>query len=110
MNTQVGHLAKNRIVRDMQGNIIDWFDEVNGGWIIQKRAVVNKEAWEAHLKKEADKAEAAKAVTMAKIREDYPETKDGGQKKSEEDKVANLEKRVDKMDDKLDAILNALKK
>lgn len=106
-NTQVGKLHKNRIVKDLNGGIIDWFDEANGGWIVKSRGVVNKERWNEHVAKELDKKEAAKAVANPKIREDYPETKEGVEEPS---KVAALEKRVTEMDGKLEAILKAVSK
>lgn len=103
-----GHLAKNKIVKDMHGNIIDLYDESQGGWIVQKRAIVNQEAWQRLVQREQDKIEAAKAVTMAKIRDDYPETKEGTN--SSTGKVDELEKKVNAMDDKLEQILKALQK
>lgn len=106
-NTQVGKLHKNKIVKDLNGGIIDWFDEANGGWIVKGRAVVNKERWNEHVNKQKDKEEAAKALTLAKTREDYPETKDGVQEPSRVDK---LEEKVEALDSKLDAILKAVSK
>lgn len=108
MSTVVGRLAKNKIVKDFNGGIIDWFDEAKGGWIVQKRAIVNMEAWNAHLQKEKDRAEAASAIGKAKIRDDYPENADGTNSSSP--KVQELENKVNAMDDKLNAILEALKK
>lgn len=105
MSTQVGRLAKNKIVKGMSGNIIDWFNEEEGGWIIQKGVVINQEAWNKHVQKEQDRLEAAKAVGMAKIREDYPEQAPHQMKKVEE-----LETKVTAMDDKLNKILEALSK
>lgn len=109
MSTVVGQrLAKNKIVRDTSGAIIDWFDEVNGGWIVQKRVVVNMDAWNAHLQKEKDRAEAASAIGKAKIRDDYPETREGTNTSNA--KVDELDKKVNAMDEKLNAILEVLKK
>ena len=109
MTTVVGRLAKNKIVRDTSGAIIDWFDEVNGGWIVQKRVIVNMDAWNAHLQKEKDRAEAASAIGKAKIRDDYPENREGNNSNSSK-KVDELEKKVTDMDDKIDKILEALSK
>lgn len=91
----------------MNGSIIDWFNEKEGGWIIQKRQIVNVEAWNRHLQVEKDKLESAKAVSQAKIREDYPEQKAG---ENSSDKVKELDERVTAMDTKLDAILKAINK
>lgn len=92
MAVQVGKLHKNKIVKDLSGNIIDWFDEVNGGWIVQKRVIVNHERWNEEVRKQKDRAEAAKAATMAKIRDDYPELKEGEEQQS--GKTEKLEKEV----------------
>lgn len=108
MTTVVGRLAKNKIVKDLNGGIIDWFDEAKGGWIVQKRMVINHDVWNNHLQKEQDKIEAASAVSKAKIRDDYPENPDGSN--SNNAKVTELENKVTAMDDKLNAILEALKK
>lgn len=108
MSTVVGRLAKNKVVKDFNGGIIDWFDESKGGWIVQKRAIVNMVEWEKHLQKEKDKVEAAAAIGKAKIRDDYPEHQDGSN--SNNTKVNELETKVNAMDDKLNAILEALKK
>lgn len=106
-NTHVGKLHKNRIVKDLNGGIIDWFDEANGGWIVKSRQVINKERWNQEMAKQQDKVDAAKAVTMAKVREDYPETKEGT---TEPTKVDKLEKEVNEMKDTLQAILKAVQK
>lgn len=103
MATKVGKLHKNRIVRDLRGNIVDWIDEADGGWIVQKGQVVNPDKWNEHLQKEKDRQEAAKAVTL-QATNDVPE------RASTPSKVEELEKRMDGIDDKLDSILNALKR
>lgn len=112
MGTKVGRLHKNKIVRDFGGNIIDWYDEARGGWIVQKRQVINKELWNEHLKKEEDKKEAAKAVSLQRTDNDNPErnTVPTLDKKMEE-----FEKKIDeKLDKKLDEfaakILKAIQK
>ena len=109
MSTYAGRLARNKIVRDLDGNIIDWYNEAQGGWIIQKRQIVNQEVWNAFVQKEIDKREAAKAVSQAKIREEdiSQPTKEIKQDNKE---MKKLEKRVNDMDKKLDAIINALNK
>ena len=103
-NIKVGRLAKNRLVKDLGGNIIDWYDEANGGWIVQKRQIVNMDKWNEHLQKEKDRQEAAKAVTMQKVDPKAPD------RSVNPSKIDELEKRIDGVDSKLDAILSALKK
>ena len=51
-------------MKDMSGNIINLLDETDGGYIIRNRQVVNQEKYDAIVKKEQDRQEAAKAVTM----------------------------------------------
>lgn len=106
-NTQVGKLHKNKIVKDLRGKIIDWFDEADGGWIIKSRQVVNKERWEKELLKQKDKAEAAKAITLAKVADEQAETQ---QPKEISTASKKLEERVDKMEETLQAILKAVQK
>lgn len=101
-NTQVGKLHKNKIVRDLRGNIIDWYDEAGAGWIVRGRQVVNAEAWNNHVAKEKDRAEAAKAAAQPKIREDYPETKEGT---TEANKVTKLESELAEMKELLKKVL-----
>lgn len=96
MSIQVGHLHKNKIVKDLKGNIIDWYDEANGGWIIKARTVVNQERWQQHLAMLKDRAEAAKAQTMAKMRDDYPE-----QNPQQNEKVEKLEAELAEMKEML---------
>ena len=99
-NTQVGKLHKNKMVKDMRGNIIDWHDEAGAGWIVRGRQVVNQEAWDAYLNKQKDKQEAAKAAANPKIREEYPETKEGVTESS----------RVEKLEGELAEMKEMLKK
>jgi hypothetical protein len=104
MTTQVGALHKKTIVKDMRGNIVSLRDEANGGWIVRNRQVVNQDLWNAYLKKQQDIADAAKAMTAPKIRQDYPESKEGAPQPNQ------LEARVDKMEETLAAILKAVQK
>lgn len=104
-NTQVGKLHKNRKVKDLNGNIIDWFDEANGGWIVKSRQVVNIERWNQEMAKQKDRELAAQAAASPKIRADYPETKE-----SNPQVASKLEERVDKMEQTLEAILKAVSK
>ena len=126
-----GHMSKKTIVRNLAGNIIDLRDEANGGWIIRGGRVVNENAFEALVQKQNDVKEASRAVlnqvTVSKEIEDQragiatppkPETNpvvpavapDVVPTVVPTDRVAVLETKVQDMDSKLDAILNALKK
>lgn len=102
-SVNVGHLAKNRVIRDMSGNIIDWYNEANGGWIIKGRQVVNQDKFQEYLKIEQDKQEAATAITK-QIDNDVPE------RIAAPSRVDDLEVKVNDMGSKLDAILTALNK
>lgn len=104
-NTQVGKLFKKTIVRGMDGGIRDMRDEANGGWIVRGGQVINQEKWQEYLKVQKDKEESAKAAAEPKIRQDYPETKE-----SNPAVASKLEERVDKMEEKLAAILKAVSK
>lgn len=104
MSVQVGHLARKRVVKDLAGNIIDMVDEVNGGYIVKGRQIVNPERWAELQAIEEDRKLAAKAVSMQKIDENPPD------RTVVPGKVEELEKKVTAMDDKLNAILEALKK
>lgn len=97
-------MAKKRIVRNMAGNIIELFDETDGGWIIRKGQVVNQEKYQEMLKKEQDKKEAAKAILNQKVESDAPD------RTAAPSRIDELEKKVVKQDEKLDAILELLKK
>lgn len=99
------HLYKKKVVKDMSGNIIDLYDETDGGWIIRKRQVVNPEKFAELQKKEADRIEAAKAQAYAIQNPQASEARNAPAGKMQE-----LETRIDGMDDKLDAILKALNK
>ena len=122
-----GHMSKKTIVRNLAGNIIDLRDEANGGWIIRGGRVVNENAFEALVQKQNDVKEASRAVlnqvTVSKEIEDQragiatppkPETNPVvptvAPTVAPTDRVAVLETKVQDMDSKLDAILNALKK
>lgn len=95
-------MARKKLVKDLSGNIIDWFDETKGGWIIQKRQIVNQSAWEDHLRIQQDRVEAAKAESMQVSRPDAPD------RSVAPSKVEALEKKVEGMESKLDQILKAL--
>jgi hypothetical protein len=119
MSTVVSpHLAKNKLVKDLHGNIIDWYVEGNGGWIVRGREIVNEAKWNEIQEKKKDEILAAQAAAMAKVDDNAPDrsvsAKEGVEnlkKASEQEKkVADLEVKVEAMDGKLDAILNALNK
>lgn len=97
-------MAKKSIVRDLQGNIINLLDEDGGGWIIRNRQVVNQERYDEMLRKEADKKLAAQAILNQKVDEQAPD------RTVPPSKVDALEKKVEGMETKLDAILQALSK
>lgn len=97
MATKVGKLHRNKIVKDFGGNIIDWYDEARGGWIVQKRQVVNKELWNEFLKKEADKKEAAKAVSLQRTDNENPER----------NTVPTLDKKMEEFEKKINEQLDA---
>jgi hypothetical protein len=104
MSVNVGHLARKRVVKDLAGNIIDMMDETNGGYIVKGRQIVNQERWEELQAIEEDKKLAAKAISMQKVDTNAPD------RTIVPGKVEELEKKVTAMDDKLNAILEALKK
>lgn len=99
-----GHMARKSVVRDLNGNIINMLDETDGGWIIRNRQVVNQEKYQALLQKEEDKKLAAQAIIHQKVDDNAPD------RSVAPSKVEALEKRVEDMDSKLDAILKAIKK
>ncbi len=97
-------MMKKSIVKDMNGNIINMIDELNGGWIIRNRQVVNQARWDELQKIEQDRRDAAKAITLAVNNPQAPD------RTAAPSKVDALEQRVNGLDAKLDQILNALKK
>lgn len=112
MTTRVAdHMYKKRIVRNMTGQIIDLFDEADGGWIIQKGRVVNPERYQDMLQKEQDRRDAAQAVVHQKVAEDAPDrTVTGTEAIKQGTRLDELEEKIKAQDTKLDAILSALKK
>lgn len=107
MTVQVGNLSRKRIVKNSRGDIIDWSDESMGGDIIRKGRIVNQEAWDAYQKKLADERDAAKAASLQRRDVDIPERNVSPVQNA---KVAELEKKVAGMDEKMDKILNLLSK
>lgn len=97
-------MMKKSIVKDMNGNIINMMDELNGGWIVRNRQIVNQARWDELQKVEQDRREAAKAASLAVSNPLAPD------RTATPSKVDALEQRVNGLDEKLDQILNALKK
>jgi len=117
MSIQVSpHLAKRRIVKDLQGNIVDLYQEGDGGWIVRGREVVNQAKWDEITNKKQDEILAAGAIGQAKVDENAPDrtvdaktaTENLAKATKQEEKVAELDKKVTDMDSKLDKILKAL--
>lgn len=99
-----GHMARKSTVRDLSGSIINMLDEADGGWIIRNRQVVNQDKFNAYIQKEKDKVEAAQAVSHQVASPNVEE------RAIAPSKVDALEKKVEGMETKLDAILKALSK
>lgn len=105
MSTVVGTLYRKSVMRDLSGNIRNWRDEANGGWIIHNYQVVNQERYNEELKKEEDKRSAATAQSQAVVASVPIE-----QRNAPPGKVEELEKRINEQDKKLDKILELLNK
>ena len=107
------NLKRKSVLKDMNGNIINLLDEADGGWIIRGRQIVNQDKWNQILQKEEDKRLAAQASAEQVLAPKHIEAQRAGNKESTvnpPDKVDLLEKKVDNMESKLDAILKALNK
>lgn len=105
------NLRRKSITKDISGNIINWIDETDGGWIVRARQVVNPEKWNRFVKAEEDKKVAAQAVAEQVTAPKSVENLRAGIKSTvnPQNKVDELEKKVDNMESKLDAILAKLK-
>jgi hypothetical protein len=99
-----GHLYRKKLVKDLQGNIIDWFDEANGGWIIRKGQVVNQVRLDEEAKHQEDKRMAAQAQANPVESPNAPD------RIAAPSKVEALEKRVESMEGTLEKILKAVSK
>lgn len=113
MTTQIGTLYKKRVVKNLSGQIIDLVDETDGGWIIRGGRIINQEKYAELQKREEDKREAAKAMTQAIAAAPEVEAMRQGtavQATASLERMEKLEKRIEEQDNKLDAILAALKK
>lgn len=107
----IGTLHKKRIVRNMNGDIIDWLDETDGGWIIRRGKIVNQAKIDEMKKKEEDRKIAAQAVLNQKVDENAPDrTVTAKEAIANQNKTQELEQRIDAQDKKLDAILELLSK
>lgn len=100
-------MARKSVVKDLSGNIITMLDETDGGYIVRNRNIVNQEKWQEYLKKEEDKKIAAQAILHQKVDANAP---DRTIAPTQNAKVEALEKKVEDMDSKLDAILKAISK
>ncbi len=96
-------LHRKRTVRNLRGDIIDMTDDY-GRPIIAKGNIVNQQAVDEIVLKEQDKQSAAQAQTIIV---DSPHAEE---RVAAPTKMQELEKKVEGMESKLDAILNALKK
>lgn len=107
-------MAQKRIVKDINGQIIDLRDETDGGWIIRNRQVVNPKKYEELVQKEKDKQEAAKAASMQITNPKAPDRNviPGNKSTAQIDKVGDLEKKIDAVakdvNEKFDSILKIL--
>jgi hypothetical protein len=111
MTINVGHLYKKRTVRRLSGEIIDLVDEANGGYIIRRGQIVNQERYDELKKIEEDKIKAAQAVIHQKVDDNAPDRNVTAQEAIKNNsKMEELETKVNSMDSKLEAILNALNK
>lgn len=109
------HLYRKSSIKDMSGNIITLLDEADGGYIVKNRQIVNQDKWDSLVKKEKDRIEAAKAQAMqvensnAYLRNQTQVVQEG-QAIIKDTQVEELEKKVNSMESKLDAILQAINK
>ena len=108
-NIVAGTLYKKMIRRDLSGNIIDFRDDANGGWIIRDRQIINQARIDELAKIEEDKRKASTAEANAiQAPPEVVEQRLGNPSVSNA-KIDALEKRINSQDAKLDAILLALK-
>lgn len=104
-------MSRNKLVKDFSGTIIDWYDDKQGGWIVQKRQVVNQEAWNKYLQIQKDKQEAASAIGKQKVDNNAPDRTVVPSKVQElEQKQEAMASKIEEVDTKLDAIIELLRK
>jgi len=105
-------MVRNRLVKDFNGNIIDWLDESRGGWIIRKREVVNHEEWQ----KELDKKEEIKRQQVELQRKLQEQRAQEAQEVQEvpvlqsDERITMLEESQKETSAKIDKILELLSK
>lgn len=107
MSVEVGNLFRKRIVRGLDGHIIELVDETDGGVIIERGRIVNQEKYDEMLKIEKDRALAAQAEAHAKTDDNPPPERNPEPVK--DNKVVDLENKVGKMEDDIKQILTILK-
>jgi hypothetical protein len=106
--TVAANMARKRIVKDMNGNIIDWYDgALANPWVIQKRQVLQPEVIEAENEKKRQEQEGIKAMANPKV---DPTAPDRTVTPNLDAQLQTMEERITKnLDAKLDKILQALK-
>jgi len=112
MGINIGTLYKKSILRDTSGNIINWIDEADGGYIIRNRQVVNEKKYNEYVQKEKDKRTAVTAVAEQVVASPEAQALRSGKiplTTPSKTTVDELKKKVDNMESKLDAILSKLK-
>lgn len=109
VNFNPSNLRRKSVLKDTSGNIINLLDETDGGWIVRGRQVVNQAKYDELVKKEHDKNVASKAVVEQVVAPKSAVDSRAGITPLPPT-VTPLEKRVNDMENKLDQILNALKK
>lgn len=87
----------------MDGSIFEMI--IEGNTVISRGAVVDQEAYDNYLDEQRKKQEAAKAATMQKVDEKLPDRTEA----PVDGKIKELEDKIKAQDDKLDAILKAVK-
>lgn len=108
-NIVVGTLYRKSIRRNLKGDIIDWRDDANGGWIIRGGQIINQARIDELAKIEEDKKRAATAESHAVQAPPEVIEQRMGNPSVSNTKIEALEKRLNDQDTKLDAILEALK-
>lgn len=92
-------------MRNLAGQIVEWFDESNGGYIIKGGQIVNQERYDEEKKKEADRKVAATAQANAISSDSAPP-----ERTAAPGKIDVLEKKVESMEGNITEILKLLKK